>query len=123
MAFPLTRLRRLRRNPTLRRMVAETRLSADDFIMPLFVRSGRGVRREIPSMPGQYQLSVDTLVEEAKAVEGAGVPAILLFGIPERKDALGSEAYDENAVVCRALEALKKACPEVCVITDVCLCE
>ncbi|HOZ45503.1 MAG TPA: porphobilinogen synthase [Candidatus Hydrogenedentes bacterium] len=123
MAFPITRLRRLRRNPTLRRMVAETRLSADDFIMPLFVRPGQGIRREIPSMPGQYQLSVDTLIEEAKSVQDAGVPAILLFGIPAHKDAVGTEAYCEDAVVCRAVEAVKKACPALGIITDVCLCE
>ena len=123
MAFPITRLRRLRRNPTLRRMVAETRLSPDDFIMPLFVRPGQGIRREISSMPGQYQLSVDALVEEVKSIEDAGVPAIILFGIPENKDALGSEAYSEDAIVCRAIEAVKKACPQICVITDVCLCE
>ncbi len=123
MAFPITRLRRLRRNPTLRRMVAETRLSADDLIMPLFVRPGKGVRREISSMAGQYQLSVDALVEEVKSIEDAGVPAIILFGIPENKDALGSEAYSKDAIVCRAVEAVKKACPQICVITDVCLCE
>ncbi len=123
MPFPVTRLRRLRRNPTLRRMVSETRLSADDLIMPLFVRPGTGVKREIGSMPGQYQLSVDTLVEESKAIEAAGVPAVLLFGIPEYKDACGSEAYSEGAIVCRAVEAIKKACPSLCVITDVCLCE
>jgi len=104
-------------------MVAETRLSADDFIMPLFVRPGQGIRREIPSMPGQYQLSVDTLIEEAKSVQDAGVPAILLFGIPAHKDAVGTEAYCEDAVVCRAVEAVKKACPALGIITDVCLCE
>ena len=91
--------------------------------MPLFVRPGEGVKREIPSMPGQYQCSVDVLVEETKAIEDTGVPAILLFGIPEHKDAVGSEAYSENAIVCRAIEAIKKACPQICVITDVCLCE
>jgi len=123
MAFPITRLRRLRRNPTLRRMLTETRLSPDDFIMPLFVRPGQGIMREISSMPGQYQLSVDALVEEVKSIEDAGVPAIILFGIPENKDALGSEAYSEDAIVCRAIEAVKKACPQICVITDVCLCE
>ena len=123
MAFPITRLRRLRRNPTLRRMVAETRLSADDLILPLFVRPGKGVKREIASMPGQYQLSVDTLVEEVKSVQDAGVPAVILFGIPDNKDAMGSEAYAADAIVCRAIEAIKKARPGMCVITDVCLCE
>lgn len=123
MSFPETRLRRLRRNATLRRMVCETRLSVDDLIMPLFVRDGQGVRKEIASMPGNYQFSVDTLAEEAKAVEALGVPAVLLFGIPDAKDVAGSQAYAENAVVCRAVEAIKKACPSLCVITDVCLCE
>jgi porphobilinogen synthase len=121
--FPEVRMRRLRRNPTLRRMVRETRLAADDFIMPLFVRPGSGVKNEIKSMPGNYQWSVDTLVEEAKSIQDAGVPAIILFGIPEHKDAEGSGAYVDDAIVCRAIEAVKKACPELCVITDVCLCE
>ncbi|MBI4560273.1 MAG: porphobilinogen synthase [Candidatus Hydrogenedentes bacterium] len=123
MGSPTTRLRRLRRNPTLRRMVRETYLRADDLIMPLFVRGGSRVRKEIPSMPGQYQFSCDTLVEEAKSVEAAGVPAIILFGIPDEKDAVGSQAYASDAVVCRAVEAVKKACPALCVVTDVCLCE
>ena len=123
MGFPRTRLRRLRRNETLRRMVRETRVGVDDLIMPLFVRPGSGVRNEIRSMPGNYQLSVDTLLEEAREIEGLGIPAILLFGIPEHKDALGTEAYAADAVICRAVEAVKQACPSLCVITDVCLCE
>jgi porphobilinogen synthase len=123
MGFPETRMRRLRRTATLRRMVRETRVGADDLIMPLFVRPGKGVKKPIASMPGNYQLSVDLLVEEARALEAVGVPAILLFGIPEAKDALGTHAYMENAVVCRAVEAVKAACPGLCVITDVCLCE
>jgi porphobilinogen synthase len=104
-------------------MVRETQLSADDFIMPLFVRPGSGVRNEIASMPGNYQFSVDTLVEEAQELEAAGVPAIILFGMPEHKDAFGSEAFAEDAIVCQAIEAVKKACPSLCVVTDVCLCE
>ncbi len=123
MTFPEMRLRRLRRTPTLRRMVRETKLSVDDLIAPLFVRPGTGVRKEIASMQGQFQLSVDTLVEEAKSLEAAGVPAIILFGIPEHKDPLGTHAYKQDAIVCRAVEAVKKACPSLCVITDVCLCE
>lgn len=123
MTFPTTRLRRLRRNATLRRMVRETQLSLDDLIMPLFVRPGKGVKREIGSMPGNYQWSVDTLVEECKSIADLGVPAVILFGIPEHKDGMGSEAYAEDAVVCRAVEAVKRACPGLCVITDVCLCE
>lgn len=123
MTFPDTRMRRLRRNPTLRRMVRETRISADDFIMPLFVRPGTGIKNEIKSMPGNFQFSVDTLVEEAKEIEAAGVPGIILFGIPEHKDAAGTQAYAADGIVCRAIEAIKKACPTLCVITDVCLCE
>lgn len=123
MSFPETRMRRLRRNATFRRMVRETRLSVDDLIMPLFVRPGSGVKNEIKSMPGNYQMSVDTLVEECKELAGLGIPAVILFGIPEHKDATGSEAFAEDAVVCRAIEALKTSLPELCVITDVCMCE
>jgi porphobilinogen synthase len=123
MGYPQVRMRRLRRNATLRRMVRETSVSPDDLIMPLFVRPGSGVRSEIASMPSNYQLSPDTLVEEAKAIEAAGVPAIILFGIPDHKDAVGSAAYADGAVVCRGVEAVKKACPSLCVITDVCMCE
>ena len=104
-------------------MVRETVLRADDLIMPLFVRPGSGVRRPIVSMPGNYQLSPDLVIEEAKSVEDAGVPGIILFGIPEHKDATGTEAYAPDAVVCQAVEGIKKACPNLCVITDVCLCE
>lgn len=123
MSFPIVRMRRLRRSATLRRMVRETRLSADNLIMPLFVRPGSGIKHEIKSMPGNYQFSVDTLVDEAKSIEQVGVPAVILFGIPESKDAHGSEAYSDNAIVCQAIEKIKTACPELCVITDVCLCE
>jgi len=121
--FPMTRMRRLRRNETFRRMVRETELRVSDLILPLFVRPGSGVRNPIKSMPGQFQFSVDTLVEEAKAVQDLGIPAIILFGIPKVKDAVGSQAYASDAIVCRAVEAVKAACPELCVITDVCMCE
>ncbi len=121
--FPMTRMRRLRRNETFRRMVRETELSVSDLILPLFVRPGSGVKNPIKSMPGQHQFSVDTLVEEAKAIQDLGIPAIILFGIPKVKDALGSQAYAGDAIVCRAVEAVKQACPELCVITDVCMCE
>jgi porphobilinogen synthase len=121
--FPSVRLRRLRRNATFRRMVRETTLSVDDLIQPLFVRPGQGVRHEIKSMPGQYQLSVDTLVEEAKALEGLGVPGIILFGIPDHKDAEGSGAHAEDGIIPQSVRAVKAACPGLAVITDVCLCE
>ena len=123
MSYPQTRMRRLRRNATFRRMVEETRVTAGDLIMPLFVRPGEGVRNPIPSMPGNFQFSPDTLTEDAKAVADVGVPAVLLFGIPDAKDAEGSRAWAEGAVVCQAIERIKKARPELCVITDVCLCE
>ena len=123
MNFPITRLRRMRRNATLRRMVRETTVSVDDLIMPLFVRPGSGIKNEIKSMPGNFQWSPDTLEEEARELEGLGVPAIILFGIPDHKDAVGSQAYAADAVVCRTIERVKKACPSLCVITDVCLCE
>jgi len=122
-AYPKTRMRRLRRNETLRRMVRETRLSTDNLVFPMFVRPGEGVRNPIRSMPGNFQFSVDTLAEEAKRVAGCGVPAVILFGIPGHKDAVGSEAYAEDGVVCRAIGAVKRATPGLCIITDVCLCE
>jgi len=121
--FPEIRLRRLRRNATLRRMVRETQLGVDDLVWPVFVRPGSGIKNPIKSMPGQYQWSVDTLVEEAKAAADLGIPAMILFGIPKIKDNIGSQAYAEDAIVCRAVEAIKSACPQLCVITDVCLCE
>ena len=123
MTFPRTRLRRLRRTPTLRRMVRETRLSRDDLVLPLFVVEGRGVREPVASMPGVLRFSVDAVVTEAKAVRDAGIPAVLLFGIPDQKDARGSGADAANGVVQRAVDAIKSAEPDLCVITDVCLCE
>jgi porphobilinogen synthase len=104
-------------------MVREHSLSVDDLIYPLFVRPGQGERRPIASMPGQFQLSIDELVKEAEECQSLGVPAIILFGIPTEKDAVGSEAYDPNGIICEAVRAVKKAVPEMVVITDVCLCE
>jgi len=104
-------------------MVREAKLSVDDLIMPLFVRPGRGVKNEIPSMPGNYQMSVDVLVEEVKEIEGLGVPAVILFGIPEQKDALGTEGYSANGIVQEAIRAIKQEARDVLIITDVCLCE
>ncbi|MBE0617437.1 MAG: porphobilinogen synthase, partial [Proteobacteria bacterium] len=123
MEFPTLRMRRLRRTETLRRMVRETTLTPADFIYPLFVREGKGVRNPIKSMPGQFQLSVDETVKEARATWDLGVPAVILFGIPDHKDAVGSGAYAEDGIVQRAIRALKDALPDLCVITDVCLCE
>jgi porphobilinogen synthase len=123
MSFPQTRLRRLRRSESLRRMVRETRLSRDDLILPLFVVEGSGVREPVASMPGVFRFSVDLLVREAKRVRDAGVPGVILFGIPAEKDARGSGADAANGVVQRAVDAVKSAEPDLCVITDVCLCE
>jgi porphobilinogen synthase len=117
------RLRNLRRTPQLRRLVRETVLSPDDFVMPYFVRTGRGVRAPIPSMPGQFQLSVDELVKEARSLVKAGVDSAILFGIPPGKDARGSGAWARNGIVQQAVRALKDALPDLLVITDVCLCE
>ena len=121
--FPTTRLRRLRQSENLRRLVRETKLSVDDFIYPLFVCPGKNVRREIESMPGNYQLSVDQLVEECRRVRDLGIPGILLFGIPERKDEIGSEACSEGGIVQRAVRGLKKEVQDLLVITDICFCE
>jgi porphobilinogen synthase len=121
--FPVTRPRRLRRSAALREMVRETRLAPTDLIYPLFVRHGKGVRNEIGSMPEQFHLSPDTLVEEVGAAREDGVRAVLLFGIPEAKDERGSEAWDDGAAVQTGVRALKKAYPDVLVITDICLCE
>lgn len=119
----LFRGRRLRRTATLRRMVQETVVSVDDLIYPMFVVPGQGVREEIAAMPGQYRWSVDRMVETCREVAGLGIPAVLLFGIPEDKDSIGSEASAAHGVVQRACAALKQALPDLCVITDVCLCE
>ena len=121
MKFPVYRARRLRRNETVRRMVRETFLRVDDLICPLFVRPGKGVKNPIPSMPGQFQFSVDNLIKEAKVIHGLGIPAVLLFGIPKTKDKIGSEAYAQDGIVQKAIRSLKDAVPQVIVITDVCL--
>ncbi len=123
MAFPTHRPRRLRRNENWRRMVRETRLSVDDLVYPLFVVPGTGVRNPVASMPGVYQLSVDELVAEAADVHRLGIPAVILFGIPEHKDAEGSEGYDPEGIVPRAIRAIKSEVPELLIWADVCLCE
>ncbi|MFQ5664087.1 MAG: porphobilinogen synthase [Terriglobia bacterium] len=123
MAFPHQRLRRLRRSEALRRFVRETRLTVENLVYPLFVVPGKGVRKEIASMPGVFNLSVDELVKECGEVHRLGIPAIILFGIPEAKDELGAGAYAEDGIIQRAVHAVKKQTPELLVITDVCLCE
>lgn len=123
MSFPVNRPRRLRRTATLRRMVRETRLSVDDLVLPLFAMHGKGVREPIASMPGVARLSVDLLVEECREAHALGIPAVILFGIPQRKDPLGSEAYADDGIVSRAISAVKKAVPDLAIWADVCLCE
>ncbi|MBM3474340.1 MAG: porphobilinogen synthase [Armatimonadetes bacterium] len=121
--YPETRGRRLRRTEGLRRMMRETTLSADDFIYPLFVIHGVGVRREIAAMPGNYQLSVDMLGPEIAEIAELRIPAVILFGLPERKDPTGSEGYARGGVVQQAIREIKRLAPELVIITDVCLCE
>lgn len=121
--FPIHRLRRLRRNEIIRRMVRETLLSPNDFIYPLFVTFGKKIKREIPSMPGCFQESIDEVVKSAKEVFNLGIPAVILFGIPEKKDDLGTSAYSSKGIIQNAVRAIKDAVPELFVITDVCLCE
>ncbi|MFH1629994.1 MAG: porphobilinogen synthase [Pseudomonadota bacterium] len=117
------RPRRLRRTRAIREMVRETTLSVKDFIAPLFVKPGEGVRDPIPSMPGQFQFSPDTVVDEAVDLWSLGIPSIILFGLPDRKDATGSRSWADDGVVQRAVSAIKAQIPEMVVMTDVCLCE
>jgi len=121
--FPEYRPRRLRATETLRRMVRETRLCVDNLILPLFVCPGTGVENPVKSMPGVAQLSIDRLVEKGKATRDLGIPAVLLFGLPEKKDSVGSQAYSDKGIIQRAVRALKEQVPGLAVITDVCLCE
>lgn len=121
--YPKTRLRRLRMTPNLRAMVRETSLEPSDFIAPLFVVHGQGIREEIKTMPGQYRLSVDELVKECQELYRLGVLSVMLFGIPAHKDATGSEAYSSDGIVQQGIRALKAALPELVVIADICMCE
>jgi porphobilinogen synthase len=123
MQYPDYRPRRLRRTETLRRMTRETRLSVDNLVYPMFVVPGSGVQKPIPSMPGQYNYSVDKAVDAAARAHDLGIPAVILFGIPEKKDAVGSEAWNPNGVVQKAVKAIKKRCPDLVVIADACFCE
>jgi porphobilinogen synthase len=121
--FPQLRLRRLRRNEALRVLIRETKVDVGDLIYPLFVVEGNKIRQEITSMPGQYRLSGDLLPKEMEQIAKLGIPAILLFGIPQKKDEVGSQAYHPRGVIQQAIRTIKKAVPELLVITDVCLCE
>lgn len=121
--YPTKRLRRLRYNPTVRDLVRETVLTKNDLIYPLFVVPGKKVKNEVRSMPGVFQMSVDVVVEECKEVERLGIPAVILFGIPDHKDEVGSGAYDPNGIIQQAVRAIKKETKKLLVITDVCLCE
>jgi len=123
MGFPVQRMRRLRQSERMRELVRENVLSASKFILPLFAVPGRGIREEIPSLPGNYHLSIDELVEEAGAAQDLGIPAVLLFGLPATKDEQATGAYAHDGIVQQAVRALKRCCPNLVVITDVCACE
>jgi porphobilinogen synthase len=123
MLFPDYRPRRLRQNEAFRKMIRETLLSVNNLIYPMFVVSGKGVRRPISSMPGIFQLSIDQLVKEAQEVRALRIPAVILFGIPDKKDEKASGAYDPQGIIQRAMKALKEKVPDLIVIGDVCLCE
>ncbi len=123
MFFPEYRARRTRRNDTIRRMVRETHLCIDDLIYPMFSAFGENIRKEIPSMPGIYQQSIEHIVTEAQEVHDLGIPAVILFGIPEIKDPLGQDAYSEEGIIQETIRAIKSTVPDLLVITDVCMCE
>ena len=123
MSFPQNRMRRLRSSPSMRRLVRETCISVDDLVYPLFVREGEGIKEPIGSMDGCFHFSPDTIASEASDVASLGIPAVLLFGLPAKKDEIGSEAWAETGVVQRAIRQIKQTTPELLVITDVCLCE
>jgi len=121
--FPTVRARRLRQTPTMRRLVRETNLSPADFIYPMFIVHGQQARREVPSMPGVFQLSVDMLDQEAKELRQLGVPAVMLFGLPAKKDSIGEENFAEDGIVQQAIRALRQTGLELMIMTDVCMCE
>src|ERR1700757_3755368 len=123
MLFSVYRPRRLRRTENIRKMVQETELSVSDFIYPMFVVPGRGIKEEINSMPGIFKQSIDNTIAEIKETKDLGIRAVLLFGIPEKKDELGSEGYDEDGIIQRALRKIKEEVKDVLLITDVCMCE
>jgi len=121
--YPTKRLRRLRYNPTVRDLIRETQLTKNDLIYPLFVVPGKGIKKEVHSMPGVFQMSIDVLVKECIEAEKIGIPAVILFGIPDHKDEVGSGAYDTNGIIQQAVRGIKKETKKILVITDVCLCE
>ncbi|MFH0775063.1 MAG: porphobilinogen synthase [bacterium] len=123
MYFPIYRPRRLRKSEALRRMIRETRLSIDNLVMPYFVVHGKGIRKEVRSMPGIFHFSIDTLIEEVREAKTLGIPAILLFGIPKIKDEMGSESYAKDGIIQMAVAEIKANVPDMIVITDTCLCE
>src|SRR5450631_3482191 len=123
MAFPITRLRRLRRNEQLRSLVRETRLTPEAFVYPLFVCPGEGVRKEVRSMPGVFNLSVDEAVKEARETYSLGVPAIILFGLPAKKDEVATGAWADDGIVQQAAREIKREVPGLLLMGDVCLCE
>ena len=121
--FPVSRLRRLRRSTAIRDLFRETSLSTADFIFPLFIVEGENIKKEISSMPGQFQLSIDKVIRECGELESLGIKSVLLFGIPLEKDEIGSQAYSEYGIIQRATREIKKNFPDMLVVTDVCLCE
>lgn len=123
MQYPEYRPRRLRENENFRRLIRQTRLSVDNLVMPFFVREGKNIKKPITSLPGNFQLSIDNLIKEVKEVKNLDIPAVLLFGIPDKKDERGSQAYAKNGIIQKAVKELKEKVPDVLVITDVCLCE
>ena len=123
MQFPEYRARRLRKNENVRRLIRETKLSVDDLVYPLFAVPGKNLKKPISSMPGQFQLSVDHIVKEAKKVQELGIPAILLFGIPAKKDTMATGAFAKDGIIQQAVKRIKNDVPDILVITDVCLCE
>ncbi len=123
MLFPEYRARRMRQSGAFRRMIRETELSVNDLILPLFAIEGRDVQNPIPSMPGHAQMSVERLVEKVREAADVGVPAVILFGLPDQKDPLGTRAYAADGIVQKAVRAVKEAVPAMAVITDVCLCQ
>jgi len=123
MQYPNYRPKRLRQSESFRRLIRETHLSVDNLVMPFFVREGKNIKKPIPSLPGNFQLSIDNLIKEVKEAKNLGIPAVLLFGIPDKKDELGSQAYAAGGVVQKAVREIKNKIPDILVITDVCLCE